>query len=83
MGGVDCRVLKCRNSNNDCVSYSSPLVDGTECGNRKWCLDGECVAMGSGSPGPIQWWLVVLVKRHGDNSSRTCGKWCQNIELEN
>ena len=32
---VDCRVLKCRNSNNDCVSYSSPLVDGTECGNRK------------------------------------------------
>ncbi|XP_071156036.1 A disintegrin and metalloproteinase with thrombospondin motifs 16-like isoform X1 [Mytilus edulis] len=69
---VNCRVLKCKNSNNDCVSYSSPLVDGTECGNRKWCLDGECVAMGSGSPGPINggwssWsnkWTVC---------SRTCG----------
>ncbi|CAG2226974.1 ADAMTS13 [Mytilus edulis] len=69
---VDCRVLKCQNSNKECVSYSSPLVDGTECGNRKWCLDGECVAMGSGSPGPINggwssWsneWTVC---------SRTCG----------
>ncbi|XP_052091149.1 A disintegrin and metalloproteinase with thrombospondin motifs 12-like [Mytilus californianus] len=69
---VDCHTLKCLNRNKECVSYSSPLVDGTECGNRKWCLDGQCVAMGSGSPGPIKggwssWsneWTVC---------SRTCG----------
>ncbi|XP_032243179.2 A disintegrin and metalloproteinase with thrombospondin motifs 14 [Nematostella vectensis] len=45
----DCGSLFCSREDNGatCVSRVSPPVDGTKCGDRHWCISGECVDDGS------------------------------------
>ena len=43
-----CRKLYCKDPNNDrmCITRG-PAVDGTKCGDNKWCIAGNCVSMSS------------------------------------
>ncbi|XP_045194121.2 A disintegrin and metalloproteinase with thrombospondin motifs 18-like isoform X2 [Mercenaria mercenaria] len=85
-----CGAIVCRPRHdtgvNGCVIYSTPRMDGTDCGNRKWCIGGRCVAMGPGSPGPVNggWseWESTF-----SECSRSCGggvkvkqRFCNNPE---
>ncbi|WAR30661.1 ATS16-like protein [Mya arenaria] len=55
-----------------CIIYSAPRMDGTECGDRKWCLSGKCVDMGPGSPEPVHGAWSDWEAQHRA-CSRTCG----------
>ncbi|KAL9963798.1 hypothetical protein ACROYT_G027341 [Oculina patagonica] len=43
----DCGSLYCTNDGYKCISYGAPPIDGTRCGDRHWCIKGECVDDGS------------------------------------
>ncbi|XP_022079326.1 A disintegrin and metalloproteinase with thrombospondin motifs 13-like isoform X2 [Acanthaster planci] len=42
-GQVDCSVLACQDRNGAWRSKGVPVMEGTDCGTDKWCLDGQCV----------------------------------------
>lgn len=44
---ADCGALYCTKDGYACVSFQAPPVDGTRCGDRHWCIKGECVDDGS------------------------------------
>lgn len=44
---ADCGSLYCTSDGYLCKSYGAPPVDGTRCGDRHWCVKGECVDDGS------------------------------------
>lgn len=44
---ADCGVLYCTNDGYKCISRGAPPVDGTRCGDRHWCIKGECEDDGS------------------------------------
>ncbi|KAK3590475.1 hypothetical protein CHS0354_015642 [Potamilus streckersoni] len=57
-GDVVCRTIECNDRRTDpnnpkCLSFSFPAFDGTECGHRKWCIEGHCVPMGGSDPTPV------------------------------
>ncbi|XP_062326647.1 A disintegrin and metalloproteinase with thrombospondin motifs 7 isoform X2 [Osmerus eperlanus] len=62
-----------------CHSKLDGAVDGTRCGEDKWCFDGECVAAGSrpehvnGGWAPWSEWT---------SCSRTCGAGVQNAQRD-
>ncbi|KAJ7328149.1 metalloendopeptidase [Desmophyllum pertusum] len=41
------RLLVLHQDSYECVSLSAPPIDGTRCGDRHWCIKGECVDDGS------------------------------------
>ncbi|XP_069122033.1 A disintegrin and metalloproteinase with thrombospondin motifs 6-like isoform X2 [Argopecten irradians] len=75
--GNECKMLVCYGPivtirQRSCYRGGPARLDGTECGNRKWCIGGRCEDMGAGGPTPV----------HGGWSSwsgewtpcsRTCG----------
>jgi len=44
---ADCGSLYCTSDGYSCKSYGAPPIDGTRCGDRHWCIKGECVDDGS------------------------------------
>lgn len=44
---ADCGLLFCTNDGHFCKTFGAPPVDGTRCGDRHWCIKGECVDDGS------------------------------------
>ncbi|XP_059145188.1 A disintegrin and metalloproteinase with thrombospondin motifs 1-like [Physella acuta] len=49
-----CGELKCQYPNsNGYKSSGAAMMDGSMCGQRKWCINAVCVDMGAGSPGPV------------------------------
>ncbi|XP_067411559.1 A disintegrin and metalloproteinase with thrombospondin motifs 7 isoform X2 [Emydura macquarii macquarii] len=73
-----CNTLWC-SVGNTCHSKLDAAVDGTKCGENKWCFNGECVQVGY-RPEPIDggwgsWssWSAC---------SRTCGAGVQNAERQ-
>ncbi|XP_033762803.1 A disintegrin and metalloproteinase with thrombospondin motifs 6-like isoform X2 [Pecten maximus] len=75
--GNECKMLVCYgpiipNRQRSCYRGGPTRLDGTECGNRKWCIGGRCVNMGAGAPTPVHggWssWSVDWTP-----CSRTCG----------
>uniref|UniRef100_A0AAZ3QHQ3 ADAM metallopeptidase with thrombospondin type 1 motif 7 n=1 Tax=Oncorhynchus tshawytscha TaxID=74940 RepID=A0AAZ3QHQ3_ONCTS len=62
-----------------CHSKLDGAVDGTRCGEDKWCFDGECVAVGhqpesvKGGWAPWSEWSAC---------SRTCGAGVQNAQRD-
>ncbi|KAL3870740.1 hypothetical protein ACJMK2_038784 [Sinanodonta woodiana] len=57
-GDVVCRTIECNDRRTDpnnpkCLSFTFPALDGTECGHRKWCIEGHCVPMGGSDPAPV------------------------------
>ncbi|KAL6468877.1 hypothetical protein MHYP_G00224010 [Metynnis hypsauchen] len=73
-----CSTLWCT-VDSTCHSKLDGAVDGTKCGENKWCLSGECVAAGhplqkvNGSWGPWSEWSVC---------TRTCGAGVQNAQRD-
>lgn len=43
----NCGSLYCTQDGVSCVSQFAPPADGTKCGERRWCIKGECVDDGS------------------------------------
>ncbi|KAH3791571.1 hypothetical protein DPMN_145060 [Dreissena polymorpha] len=90
-GEIDvCGALVCRqipnSGTNDCRVFTSPRMDGTECGHTKWCMGAVCVAIGAGSPGPVDGGWSVWESEMG-SCSRSCGggvkfrlRYCNNPE---
>lgn len=39
-----CENLHCRSPNRSGFFFAGPALQGTECGNRKWCEGGSCVS---------------------------------------
>ncbi|XP_052222251.1 A disintegrin and metalloproteinase with thrombospondin motifs 13-like isoform X2 [Dreissena polymorpha] len=85
-----CGALVCRerpnSGTNGCQIYPTPRMDGTECGHRQWCMGAVCVAMGAGSPGPVDGGWSVWEAEMGP-CSRSCGggvkfrrRYCNNPE---
>uniref|UniRef100_A0A914XFT2 Peptidase M12B domain-containing protein n=1 Tax=Plectus sambesii TaxID=2011161 RepID=A0A914XFT2_9BILA len=46
-----CRVLWCNDESTTVIS-AHPALDGTYCGDRKWCMDGSCVPWNKPGPEP-------------------------------
>uniref|UniRef100_A0A7M4DZM0 ADAM metallopeptidase with thrombospondin type 1 motif 7 n=1 Tax=Crocodylus porosus TaxID=8502 RepID=A0A7M4DZM0_CROPO len=73
-----CNTLWCT-VGNTCHSKLDAAVDGTKCGENKWCFNGECVPVGfrpdaiDGSWGAWSSWA---------SCSRTCGTGVQNAERQ-
>uniref|UniRef100_A0A8B9PIG7 ADAM metallopeptidase with thrombospondin type 1 motif 7 n=1 Tax=Apteryx owenii TaxID=8824 RepID=A0A8B9PIG7_APTOW len=73
-----CNTLWCT-VGNTCHSKLDAAVDGTTCGDNKWCFNGECVQVGyrpdaiDGSWGSWSSW---------SSCSRTCGAGVQNAERQ-
>ncbi|XP_038079260.1 A disintegrin and metalloproteinase with thrombospondin motifs 15-like [Patiria miniata] len=42
-GQVDCTVLACQDPSRAWRSKGTPVMEGTECGTDKWCINGQCV----------------------------------------
>ncbi|XP_032229539.2 A disintegrin and metalloproteinase with thrombospondin motifs 12 isoform X2 [Nematostella vectensis] len=49
----NCGTLFCLRGSDCITSRGGPPVDGTPCGNRKWCVSGHCVSVGTSLPPPI------------------------------
>uniref|UniRef100_A0A914CKR9 Peptidase M12B domain-containing protein n=1 Tax=Acrobeloides nanus TaxID=290746 RepID=A0A914CKR9_9BILA len=47
-----CRILWCGNSGST-ISTAHPALEGSWCGEQKWCLEGQCQAWKYGLPPPI------------------------------
>lgn len=83
-----CAAIVCRSKPGiqSCTAFPYPMMDGTDCGSRKWCINGNCVAMGLDSPKPINGgWSSWSTKF--SECSRTCGggvkirrRFCNNPE---
>ncbi|KAK3699418.1 hypothetical protein QZH41_018585, partial [Actinostola sp. cb2023] len=43
----NCTFLFCSNNGVTCSSHMAPPMDGTRCGDRKWCIKAECLDDGS------------------------------------
>ncbi|XP_029190426.2 A disintegrin and metalloproteinase with thrombospondin motifs 6-like isoform X4 [Acropora millepora] len=43
----NCGSLFCTRDGSSCSSNIAPPADGTKCGERQWCIKGECVDNGS------------------------------------
>ncbi|XP_037766043.1 A disintegrin and metalloproteinase with thrombospondin motifs 7 isoform X8 [Chelonia mydas] len=73
-----CNTLWC-SVGNTCHSKLDAAVDGTKCGENKWCFNGECVQVGyhpdsiDGGWGTWSSWSTC---------SRTCGAGVQNAERQ-
>ncbi|XP_074862574.1 A disintegrin and metalloproteinase with thrombospondin motifs 7 isoform X2 [Carettochelys insculpta] len=73
-----CNTLWC-SVGNTCHSKLDAAVDGTKCGENKWCFNGECVQVGyrpdsvDGGWGTWSSWSAC---------SRTCGTGVQNAERQ-
>ncbi|NXC51010.1 ATS7 metalloproteinase, partial [Penelope pileata] len=73
-----CNTLWCT-VGNTCHSKLDAAVDGTTCGENKWCFNGECVPVGyrpaaiDGSWGPWSSWAAC---------SRSCGAGVQSAERQ-
>uniref|UniRef100_A0A8C3IN66 ADAM metallopeptidase with thrombospondin type 1 motif 7 n=1 Tax=Chrysemys picta bellii TaxID=8478 RepID=A0A8C3IN66_CHRPI len=73
-----CNTLWC-SVGNTCHSKLDAAVDGTKCGENKWCFNGECVQVGyrpdaiDGGWGTWSSWSIC---------SRTCGAGVQNAERQ-
>ncbi|KAL4218809.1 A disintegrin and metalloproteinase [Mactra antiquata] len=84
-GAIVCRA-KHNTGVNGCIINASPRMDGTECGNRKWCIGGQCVQMGAGDPAPRNGGWSQWESQYG-KCSRSCGggvkvkrRFCNNPE---
>ncbi|KAK6195859.1 hypothetical protein SNE40_001200 [Patella caerulea] len=70
----ECARLVCYDPHDSgqCIGSQSPRMDGTECDERKWCIKGRCVEIGTKGPQPVNggWseWDVDW-----SQCSRTCG----------
>uniref|UniRef100_A0A671KWA6 A disintegrin and metalloproteinase with thrombospondin motifs 7-like n=1 Tax=Sinocyclocheilus anshuiensis TaxID=1608454 RepID=A0A671KWA6_9TELE len=73
-----CSTLWCT-VGSTCHSRLDGVVDGTKCGEGKWCFDGECVEMGfqpkSVNGGWDSW-------SEWSRCTRTCGVGVQNAQRE-
>ncbi|XP_068708266.1 A disintegrin and metalloproteinase with thrombospondin motifs 6-like [Montipora foliosa] len=43
----ECGSLFCTKNGKSCTSNLAPMADGTKCGEREWCIKGECVDDGT------------------------------------
>ncbi|XP_046547668.1 A disintegrin and metalloproteinase with thrombospondin motifs 1-like [Haliotis rubra] len=52
VGGDECTKLVCFDpaQPGECRGSQTPRMDGTECGDRKWCQGGQCVDIGPDGP---------------------------------
>ncbi|KAK3743252.1 hypothetical protein QZH41_017056, partial [Actinostola sp. cb2023] len=77
-----CKQLFCMKGSS-CIGKGAAPIDGTPCGQRKWCLRGHCVDIGNSLPPAIdgQWgsWS------HYTQCTRSCGggvrfkkRYCDN-----
>ncbi|XP_071479936.1 A disintegrin and metalloproteinase with thrombospondin motifs 6-like [Diadema antillarum] len=71
----DCEKLWCGRTNEGvlvCSTNKYPPADGTECGEGKWCIGGECVDYGERGPDPIHGGWSEWEPNFSE-CSRTCG----------
>ncbi|XP_036400161.1 A disintegrin and metalloproteinase with thrombospondin motifs 7-like [Megalops cyprinoides] len=73
-----CSTLWCT-VGNTCHSKLDGAVDGTKCGEDKWCYGGECVAVGSRPESVNGGWAAWSV---WSACSRTCGAGVQNAQRD-
>lgn len=83
-GSIVCRA-KPDTGVNGCVIYSAPRMDGTDCGNRHWCIGGRCVAMTRRDPGKMNggwssWDLLSACSRTCGGGVRVKRRYCNNPE---
>ncbi|XP_033628872.1 A disintegrin and metalloproteinase with thrombospondin motifs 16-like [Asterias rubens] len=88
-GKVVCSVLACADSGRAWRSSGTPVMEGTECGTDKWCIDGKCVqrvALQGAVDGQWSDWQAIFKP-----CSRTCGggvrlrkiRYCNNPRPSN
>ncbi|XP_076436505.1 A disintegrin and metalloproteinase with thrombospondin motifs 15-like isoform X2 [Babylonia areolata] len=72
--GDECSHLVCFDPNRPgtCTADSEPRMDGTMCGNRKYCMNGQCVDIGPNGPAPVNGGWSNFDTQWSD-CSRSCG----------
>ncbi|XP_072353423.1 A disintegrin and metalloproteinase with thrombospondin motifs 12-like [Scyliorhinus torazame] len=71
-----CQTLWC-SLNGSCRSKLDAAADGTRCGEKKWCFNGECVAVGNRPEAVNGGWDTWSSWSH---CTRTCGAGVQAAE---
>lgn len=69
-----CSQLWCQDPNNQngILKAGLPMMDGSECGHRKYCINAECVDIGADGPQPVDGGWSAWPEEWSE-CSRTCG----------
>lgn len=66
-----CDNLSCRTPNKPGIFFAGPALEGTECGNSKWCEGGKCV-----SENPIRTTTIKPKPSYGPWKVTNCKSNC-------
>ncbi|XP_072031290.1 A disintegrin and metalloproteinase with thrombospondin motifs 13-like isoform X2 [Amphiura filiformis] len=72
---IDCSLLECMDKRGRILYRGVPLMEGTPCADRKWCISGKCVD-NEGLPAPVDGAWSSWETDFGP-CSRSCGRGVQ------
>ncbi|KAI4459037.1 adamts a disintegrin and metalloprotease with thrombospondin motifs protease [Holotrichia oblita] len=97
MTGIECDNLICYVEDKGCVETHTGVAPGTSCGEKMWCIRGECIEIGErlqtvdGGWGSWSDWSectrtcgsgVAIQERHCENPRpKNGGKYCEGDHM--